>query len=97
MGRKKKAPECSVLVYPGFLLRAERELRGWNQSELAERLDISAQYLCDIELGRRPVSFEIARKLTSHFGHPTVHSAKDWARMQFEYDWHVFESSRGEP
>lgn len=47
------------------VVRALREARGWTQSELAERLDVSRQTVHSIEKGKYspslPLAFKIAR------------------------------------
>lgn len=44
-------------------VRHVRESRGISQSAMAEALGISAQYLCDLEHGRRLGSVEFVEKL----------------------------------
>jgi transcriptional regulator with XRE-family HTH domain len=48
-------------------LRVGEEL---TQIELAKKLRVSRQYLCDVEKGRRRVSPEQAAKFAAAFGHP---------------------------
>ena len=49
----------------GAQVRAARERRGWQQEELAARLDVSQGYVSLLESGRRPVSRRLAAKLVS--------------------------------
>ena len=49
------------------MLRAER---GWNQAELAERLDISRQSVNAIETGKYDPSLPLAFKIARLFGQP---------------------------
>ena len=49
----------------GAEVRAARERRGWQQTELAERLGVSQGYVSLLESGRRPVSTRLAAKLVS--------------------------------
>ena len=54
-------------VYAGEWIRNARQLRGWSQRELAQRLGISYAYLNQIEKDVRPVtkSIRLGRKLAS--------------------------------
>lgn len=52
---------------PGDAVKADRELRGWTQKILSEKLGISVQNLSEIERGRRAVSRKMATKLASVF------------------------------
>jgi transcriptional regulator with XRE-family HTH domain len=54
-------PRCggSGQMPKGEYLRQLREARGQTIRELADRLGISIQYLCDIELGKRTGTIEI--------------------------------------
>lgn len=52
---------------PGDAVKADRELRGWTQKILSEKLEISVQNLSEIERGRRAVSRKMATKLASVF------------------------------
>ena len=49
------------------MLRAER---GWNQAELAERLNISRQSVNAIETGKYDPSLPLAFKIARLFGQP---------------------------
>jgi DNA-binding transcriptional regulator YiaG len=40
-----------------------RELLGLSQKDFAAKLDISPQYLCDVEIGRREISDTLLSKL----------------------------------
>lgn len=55
---------------PGKAVRADRELRGWSQKVLSEKLEISTQNLSEIERGKRSVSRRMAQKLSEIFGLP---------------------------
>jgi transcriptional regulator with XRE-family HTH domain len=59
-----KCPACNgsgkVYLYSGADLRSAREEAGLSLRELARRLDFTAAYLSDIELGRRRVTEAIA-------------------------------------
>jgi putative transcriptional regulator len=48
-------------------IRAERESRGWTQSALAERLDVSRQTVNAIETGKYDPSLPLAFRLASVF------------------------------
>lgn len=52
---------------PGDAVKADRELYGWTQKILSEKLGISVQNLSEIERGRRAVSRKMATKLASVF------------------------------
>jgi XRE family transcriptional regulator of biofilm formation len=49
----------------GRRVRRLREQRGFSQSELAQRSQISTQYLGEIERGRRDPSLSVAARLAS--------------------------------
>ncbi len=51
-------------------LKALRAERGWNQAELAERLDVSRQSVNAIETGRYDPSLPLAFKIARLFGLP---------------------------
>ena len=45
-----------------------RSLRGWSQVKLAEKIDISTNFLADIETGKSWVSSQTLAKLATIFG-----------------------------
>lgn len=47
----------------GADLRRRRQEKGLSLAALAEKVEISAQYLCDLELGRRPMFHPAAKDL----------------------------------
>jgi putative transcriptional regulator len=51
-------------------LKALRAERGWNQAELAERLDVSRQSVNAIETGKYDPSLPLAFKIARLFGLP---------------------------
>ena len=51
-------------------IRELRELRGWSQGELAERLDVSRQTVNAIETGKYDPSLPLAFRLARLFGEP---------------------------
>ena len=53
-------------VYAGEWIRNSRQLRGWSQRELAQRLGISYAYLSQIEKDVRPVTQSIRLGLQAH-------------------------------
>jgi len=62
--------KMSGSMTPGKAIRADRGLRGWTQSVLAQKLGISIQNLSAMEHDRRPVSKKMATKLSQIFGVP---------------------------
>lgn len=52
---------------PGEMIFASRDMRGWSQSVLAEKLGKSAHYVSDLENGRRTVSRKMAISLGKVF------------------------------
>jgi transcriptional regulator with XRE-family HTH domain len=48
-------------------LKLIRQFHSVKQTELAERLGISKSYLCEIEAGKKPVSFELLEKYSAEF------------------------------
>lgn len=51
-------------------LKALRAERGWNQAELAERLDVSRQSVNAIETGKYDPSLPLAFRIARLFGLP---------------------------
>lgn len=51
-------------------IRELRELRGWSQGELAERLDVSRQTVNAIETGKYDPSLPLAFRIAGLFGEP---------------------------
>ena len=49
-------------------LRELREVRGWSQGELAERLDVSRQTINALETGKYDPSLPLAFRLARLFG-----------------------------
>jgi DNA-binding XRE family transcriptional regulator len=54
-------------VTPAEYLRTYRENSGLTQAELGEKLGVSRAYICDIEHGRRSISKEFAKELSTFF------------------------------
>ncbi|WP_345764783.1 helix-turn-helix transcriptional regulator [Diaminobutyricibacter sp. McL0608] len=52
------------------LIRAERELRGWTQAALAERLEVSRQTVVALETGRYDPSLPLAFRISRLFDKP---------------------------
>lgn len=50
------------------VIRERREARGWSQTELAERLEVSRQTIHAIETGKYDPSLPLAFKLARVFG-----------------------------
>jgi DNA-binding XRE family transcriptional regulator len=53
---------------PGKTLRRYRQRDGLSQSELAEKLGDYKQNISNMEKGSRPISIEMAKKLSKFFG-----------------------------
>lgn len=64
-------------------VRVIREDLGYTQREFAQRLGVSYQYLNDIELGRRKLSFDVCDKLALCTGSGALY----WAQRQFDVDF----------
>lgn len=62
--------EITASMTPGDAIKADRGLRGWTQKVLAKKLKISVQNLSEIERNIRPISREMASKLSKVFGTP---------------------------
>ena len=56
----------------GNLLWSLRESEELNQTQLAKKLHISRQYLCDIEHGRRSVSTKTAAEFATKLGYAPI-------------------------
>jgi transcriptional regulator with XRE-family HTH domain len=54
----------------GAAVESLRSRDGYSQVAFAKKLDVSRQYLCDVEKGRRLVSPEQAARFAKAFGHP---------------------------
>jgi len=52
------------------VIRERREVRGWSQGELADRLAVSRQTVNAIETGKYDPSLPLAFKLARLFGEP---------------------------
>lgn len=52
---------------PGEMIFASRDMRGWSQAALAEKLGNSPHYVSDLENGRRAVSKKMAIALGKVF------------------------------
>jgi len=52
------------------ILRSERELRGWTQAVLAERLEVSRQTVVALETGRYDPSLPLAFRISRLFDKP---------------------------
>lgn len=61
IANKPDVPPLSV-SNPGSALRARRERSGVSLRALARAMGISAPYLVDLELGRRPVNPTMGRR-----------------------------------
>lgn len=57
----------------GVLMRGKREHRGMLAKDVAKAAGISAQFLCDLELGRRIPSPATARAISVALGWPPNH------------------------
>ena len=54
----------------GTDLRQARGTKGWNQSELAQRLGVSQGYVSRLESSRRPLPKRLLRKVVAVLGLP---------------------------
>jgi len=55
-------------ISPGDTLRFYREMRGFTQAELGERIGrFSRQYISNLENGHRPISKTVAKRLSALF------------------------------
>src|SRR5690625_6061097 len=69
-------------MYVGSRLRRLRQNHGLNQAELAERLDLSASYLNQLERGKRPLTVAVLLRVTEEFGvDADFFAAKDSAKL----------------
>lgn len=58
-------------LYFGKMIRSLRQCEEISQVDMAKRLGISRQYLCNIESGARTADVEMAVKFAQIFNHPT--------------------------
>ena len=76
---------ASPSVFVGSRLRELRKDRGLSQAQLAERLEISASYVNQIEHNSRPLTLAVLDKLTATFGvDATFFSREDATRLLAE-------------
>lgn len=68
----------------GDAIREARQAAGISQKDLAERMDVSAQYLCDMESGKRPVPLFRLLEIANQF--PDVDSIA-WMWLLAEDLW----------
>jgi ribosome-binding protein aMBF1 (putative translation factor) len=54
-------------VSPADYIHTYRENAGLTQTELAEKLNVTRAYICDIEHGRRAISKQFAKVLAEFF------------------------------
>ena len=59
--------EFKSRVSPADYVRTYRENAGMTQTELAEKLNVTRAYICDIEHGRRAISKQFAKQLADCF------------------------------
>jgi ribosome-binding protein aMBF1 (putative translation factor) len=60
-------------ITPADYIRAYRENAGISQTALAEKLNVSRSYICDIEHGRRDISKQFAKRLADFFKISVAH------------------------
>lgn len=63
-----KTESAGRKLFVGPRLRRLREQQGWNQGQLAARLDLSLSYISQIETNQRPVTAGVLLKLAEVFG-----------------------------
>lgn len=52
----------------GKWMRMNRESRGWSQLDMEVELESSAKYISDVELGKRNISLNFAKRVCDVFG-----------------------------
>ena len=67
--------------FQGAKLRVARLLNGWTKAELAERLQVSRQFIHALEVGQKPVSQDMLAALSLLL---KVHPSFFWEPLQFE-------------
>lgn len=65
---KEAVPRHSKAYEIGQRIETERDKRGWNQKELAQRAGVSQQLISFMERGSLNFSFETLMKVTSALG-----------------------------
>ena len=69
MGRKKLPPEVwEQRRRVGLAVRTARQTAGLNLPQLAQSIDISRPYLSHIEAGRKPLTDDLAVRLSRALG-----------------------------
>jgi len=59
--------EFKKRISPADYIRTYRENAGLTQTALAEKLNVSRAYICDIEHGRRDISKQFAKQVAGLF------------------------------
>src|ERR1039458_7580468 len=74
-------PPDETVPTPGTAIQQELDARGWNQTDLAQILGVHQSVVSALITGKRPVSLEIARDLSSAFGNDLDY----WLRLETNY------------
>jgi transcriptional regulator with XRE-family HTH domain len=61
-----------------------RQGEGWNQSQLADLLGVSRQFICDLEHGRRNLSPKMAEEFAIKLGYSPRQFVKLCVQQMFE-------------
>ena len=88
LARKRQSP-----LHPGSLFREIREGQEplVSSKQAAARLGITQQYLNEIELGKKPVTTNVALKLEALTGV----DLELWMNLQLNYDmWHALQAAK---
>ena len=62
------APYDKEFSKPGMLLRGLRVREGYTQEQLAQLIDVTQANLSKMELGKRPIGKEMAKRIAKQFG-----------------------------
>lgn len=58
------------------VIKRLRECAGYSQKAMAKALDVSPQYVCDLEQSRRLGSVQIVESICDHFG-----ACREWRKL----------------
>lgn len=73
---------ASVHIHPGELILDYIEDRGWDQRDLARRMDVTPKYICELLAGKARLTVKMALRLELVLGRP----AHLWINLQSAWD-----------
>jgi antitoxin HigA-1 len=68
--------------HPGPALAVRRHAEGLTRSQLGDAIDITGQFIADVEHRRRGISLSLGLRLSAYFGDPPFY----WVGLQRDYE-----------